>query len=151
MKQNINLIITAALSIFLLANFSIADDDAGFEPASQSYKAPKLEQSVNPEPVWYAPGKYVEGYVTLELKVGVSGDVEGVKVLYRTSSMAVNSAVQAVEQWKFSPATFHGEAVTSYVAYSLPFGFGSNLGIFANENYVDRILDPVNGDQIAMR
>jgi TonB family protein len=149
--KNINLIITAALSIFLLASLGIAADDAGFQPNSQGYEAPVLKHSVRPEPVWYAPGKYVEGYVTLELRIGVDGDVEGVKVLYRTSPMAVNSAVQAVEEWKFQPASFNGEAVTSYVAYSLPFGFGSNLQIYANDNYVDRILDPSNGDQIAMR
>lgn len=120
-----------------------------YEISSTAYVPPVLKESVRPEPVSYAPGRYVEGFVTLELKIGPSGKVEGVTVLYRTSALAVKSAVGAVEKWTFEPATLHGEPVTSYVAYSVP--FGNNLPIFANKNYADRILDPVNGDQVAIK
>ncbi len=138
------------LMILLIASLSWAgNSESSFEPGTLSYTPPVLKQSVRPEPVSYAPGRVVEGYVTLELKIGTSGDVEGVTVLYRTSVIAVKSAVKAVEQWEFKPATLNGEAVTSFAAYSVP--FGQNLQIFANENYIDRIIDPANGDQIAMK
>ena len=148
--KRINTIIISSLAILLMTGISIAGDRIinGVQ-GSEGYVAPTLEYSIRPEPVTYAPGRIVEGYVTLELKIGTSGNVEEVKVLYRTSKLAVKSAVNAIENWKFLPAQYNGEPVTAYVAYSLPFGY--NLQIFANDNYADRILDPANGDQIAMK
>ena len=150
MKNIKAIIIASALSIVLIASaVSAKIPETVFEVNSESYAAPILVESVCPEPVWYAPGRTVEGYVTLELKVGTSGTVESVRVLYRTSPLAVKSAVRAVENWKFKPAIFDGEPVTVWVAYSLP--FGNNLQVFANDNYAHRILNPTNGEQIALK
>lgn len=150
MKKTLFWIIIFVLSTAVMVVITEAREaENTFEATSAAYAPPILEHSILPEPVYYAPGRYVEGYVTVELKVGPDGSVEGVTVLYRTSQLAVKSAVSAIEKWTFKPATLNGQPVTAYVAYSVP--FGRNLQIFANENYPDRILDPVSGDQIAMK
>lgn len=150
MKKTLTLITASVLVVALTIGLAAAADEIKtFEPDSPAYVAPVLDYSVRPEHVYYTPSRRIEGYVTLDLKVGTSGNVEGVRVLYRTSKLAVKSAVRAVEKWKFKPAMLDGKPVTAYVAYSLP--FGENLQIFANENYPDRVLDPVNGDQIAIK
>ncbi|TKJ39769.1 hypothetical protein CEE37_10860 [candidate division LCP-89 bacterium B3_LCP] len=150
MKKTIFWITIFILSTAVMVVITEAGNtDATFEPASATYIPPTLETSVKPEPVSYAPGRYIEGYVTVEIKVGASGDVEGVKVLYRTSKLAVKSAIRAIEQWHFKPAILNDEPIGVYVAYSVP--FGNNLQIFANDNYADRILDPATNEQITMR
>jgi TonB family protein len=108
------------------------------EPAADQFAtAPILVSSVRPEPVEYSPGRLIEGFVTLEITVATDGSVKGAHILYRTSPMAVSSAVQAVEKWKFAPATLKGQPVESVIVYSLP--FGSNLPIFANADYPTRL------------
>lgn len=150
MKKTLVWIIAFVLSAALVVVVTEAQENsATFESSSIAYIPPILKSSVRPEAVYYAPGRYVEGYVTLELKVGSSGKVEGVKVLYRTSALAVKSAVAAVENWTFKPALLDGIPGTAFIAYSVPFGY--NLPIFANENYADHILDPVNGQQVAIK
>ena len=150
MKKTTFIVAVSALVIGLVVGLATARDNIEpFVLESPGYVTPALEYSVRPEPVYYAPGRKIEGYVTLELKVGTDGKVEGVRVLYRTSLLAVKSAVHAVESWRFRPATLDGVPITAYVAYSLP--FGENLQIFANDNYPDRVLDPINGDQVAIK
>lgn len=150
MKKTVFWIIIFVLSAAVMVVVTEArETENTFETNSAAYVPPTLENSILPEPVYYTPDRYVEGYVTVELKVGPEGNVEGVTVLYRTSQLAVKSAITAIEKWTFKPATLSGQPVTAYVAYSVP--FGRNLQIFANENYADRILDPVSGDQIAMK
>jgi len=149
MKTIKNLLISGTLSLLMIFGIVQAQDNITFEISSTDYQAPVLTNSVTPDPVSYAPGKYVEGYVTLELKVNQTGSIDEVKVLYRTSPLAVKSAVRAVEKWQFEPATLNGEPVSAYVAYSLP--FGQNLQIFANSNYTDRVIDPYSGNQVAIR
>lgn len=144
------LIFSSFMSIVVISGWSFARDSAVIvESESDDVSLPVLIHSVRPEPVWYAPGRTIEGFVTLELKVGTQGVVESVQVLYRTSPLAVKSAVRAIEQWKFKPAKLDGEPVTAWVVYSLP--FGNNLQIFANDNYTHYILDPSNDQQIAIR
>ena len=118
-------LVSAAIPAATLENI-VADD----------YSAPVLLTSVRPEPVEYAPGRLVEGYVTLEIRVGIDGRVKSANVLYRTSATAVPSAVRAAEKWIFEPARWQGEPVESDVVYSLP--FGRNLSIFANDEYPTR-------------
>ncbi len=150
MKKTIFWLIIFVVSTAVMVVITEArETENTYEATSAAYVPPIPETTVLPEPVYYAPGKYVEGYVTVELKVGHEGNVQGVTVLYRTSQLAVKSAVSAIEKWTFEPATLDGQPVTAYVAYSVP--FGRNLQIFANKNYSDRILDPVSGDQVAMK
>jgi TonB family protein len=123
------------LAALLLASSGFAGDTAN--PASNQMAnpdktAPALLYSVRPEPVEYSPGRLIEGYVTLEITVAVDGSVKSANVLYRTSAMAVDNAIQAVEEWKFSPATWHGRPVPAKVVYCLP--FGANLPMYAAED-----------------
>lgn len=119
------------------------------QPESTSLTAPRLISCVRPDPVEYAPGRTVEGFVTLEIKVGLAGEVMSARVLYRTSYLAVRSAIRAVEEWNFTPGTLDGKPVITYVVYSLP--FGRNLPIFADKNYPNRVLDPTTGEEIALK
>lgn len=139
-----------ALLIAVLAGVSTSGEmGAMYQPESSSFKAPKLISYVRPDPVEYAPGRTIEGFVTLEIKVGLAGEVMSARVLHRTSYLAVRSAIRAVEKWNFTPGSFEGKPVISYVVYSLP--FGRNLPIFADKNYPNRVLDPATGEEIALK
>ncbi len=144
------IVAVTALLCILPAGFAAAGDPVmTSEITNSAYTPPKLVKSAVPKPVWYAPGRIIEGYVTLEIKVGTDGTIEAAQVLYRTSMLAVKSAVRALEQWEFEPATLNGKPVVSWTAYSLP--FGNNLQIFANDNYPHRILDPDTRQQFTIK
>ncbi|RJP76892.1 MAG: TonB family protein [Candidatus Zixiibacteriota bacterium] len=135
-----------AISVLLTATVGLAIAgervDSGME--SSGIVPPQLSYSVRPHPVEYAPGRAIEGYVTLEMRVGTDGLVKSVRVLYRTSNLAVNSAVRAAQEWKFAPALKAGKAVESTVVYSLP--FGANLPLFANAEYPVQWHDSSGGE-----
>jgi TonB family protein len=149
MKLHKIIVIAAVLCVLPLKFASAEDPNLAFEATTTAYKPPVLVKSAVPKPVWYAPGRTIEGYVTLEIKVGEDGNIKAVRVLYRTSVLAVKSAVRALDQWKFEPATLNGKPVTSWVAYSLP--FGNNLQIFVNDNYPHRVLDPESKRQFTIK
>ena len=125
------IMMVSLLAALILAGSSFAQQ--GGKNAAIQATSPQLVNAVRPEPVEYSPHRLIEGYVTLEIRVAVDGTVKGANVLYRTSPMAVSSAIQAVEQWKFEPATVKGKPVEAVVVYSLP--FGNNLPVFANEDH----------------
>ncbi len=103
-----------------------------------TYEAAKAARTVKPERVYYAPGREVEGYVTLELTVDDQGMVENARVLFKTSNLAVQNAVDAVSKWVFEPATLDGKPVSSRVAYSLP--FGPDLEILQADDYEAKVM-----------
>ena len=101
------------------------------------YTAPELEKIVRPERI-VINNREIEGYVTLELLVDEEGKVQKAKVLYRTSQLAVRSAVNAANQWKFKPATMNGQPVQSYIAYNVP--FGRDLDAFEEQEYASSVV-----------
>jgi TonB family protein len=105
---------------------------------SCDYTAPELKESVRPERI-VINNREIEGYVTLELRIDTEGVVQNAKVLYKTSHLAVNNAVEAVSNWKFTAATLDGQAVSSLVAYNVP--FGRNLDVFAEDSYAVKIIN----------
>lgn len=126
------LVIVAATSLFAADAVNVIDTK------NADYVAPKAENTVKPERVFYAPNREVEGYVTLEILVDEQGNVEKANTLYRTSRFAVPKAVDAVSKWTFTPATLNGAPVKAWVAYNLP--FGRDLQIFEETKYAGKIV-----------
>ncbi|HEX7344369.1 MAG TPA: energy transducer TonB [bacterium] len=139
----------AIVTLITVAGSLAGTPENGSQVLPNGYIAPQLLMNVRPEPVEYLPGRLIEGYVTLEIRVGQDGIVKSANVIYKTSSLAVASAIHAVAQWRFAPATLDGHPTDALVAYSLP--FGQNLSIFANANYPDKIWNPNTGELITMK
>ena len=150
MKQYTSPVVGALLVTLIMAAGTIAGTPANkSQEMPNDYIAPQLLMSVRPEPVEYLPGRLIEGYVTLEIRVGQDGIVKSANVIYKTSSLAVANAIHAVAQWRFAPATLNGRPTDALVAYSLP--FGQNLSVFANANYPDKIWNPDTGQLLTMK
>ncbi len=126
--------------LVMVASFSFAleNNQALVTEYESSYNAPKPVETVKPERVFYSPSREVEGYVTVEMLVNEEGNVEEAKVLYRTSKMAVENAIDAVSEWKFEPATLDGVPVKATVAYNLAFGL--NLDSYEDNSYAQKIV-----------
>lgn len=63
----------------------------------------------------------LEGPVILQTIIGVDGTVQEVKVLKGMNFGLTESAVEAVQQWRFEPATLNGQPVAVY--YNLTVNF----------------------------
>lgn len=74
-------------------------------------KAPERVRYVEPKYTELARRARVAGLVVVETIVDRNGDVTQVKVLRGLSMGLTESAIDAVEQWKFKPATLRGKPV----------------------------------------
>lgn len=64
----------------------------------------------------------VEGYVLLSILVGADGEVERVKVLEaKPGGVFEQAATQGVRNWNFSPGTYKGQSVKSWVRQRISF------------------------------
>jgi TonB family protein len=63
----------------------------------------------------------MEGIVILEAIITAQGNVEDVKVLKSVNPLLDSSAVRAVQQWKYKPATLNGRAVRVYLTVTITF------------------------------
>ena len=140
---------TALITLIMMANSLAGTPENKAQGKVDGYVPPQLLVSVRPEPVEYAPSRLIEGFVTLEIRVGIDGVPKSANVLYKTSNLAVSHAIHALEQWRFTPATLNGHMVEALVTYSLP--FGQNLSIFANAEYPDKIWNPETGVLLTMK
>lgn len=72
-----------------------------------------------------ARAKSIEGYVTLRVLIGVSGQVEKVKI-EDSSPVGVfdEAAVEAVSGWSFEPALYRGEKVRVWAKQTVRFNLG---------------------------
>jgi len=69
-----------------------------------------------------ARSRGITGYVTLKLKVTEDGRVERVKVVDSNPvGVFEDSAIAAVQNWSFDPATYKGEPVAIEVTQKIPF------------------------------
>ncbi len=116
------------------------------EEYGDAYIAPKVMEQVRPERVFYMNNREVEGYVTLEMFINSEGEIASARVMYTTSELAVDNALEAIEQWKFEPATVYGQPVGVWVAYNLP--FGRDLSIFQENDYDQKLV--LDDDMLAM-
>jgi protein TonB len=84
-------------------------------------KAPQLTNRVEPQYPEAARKARMEGVVILEAIITADGNVEDVRVLKSVNPLLDASAVRAVQQWKYKPATFNGRAVPVYLTVTVRF------------------------------
>jgi protein TonB len=76
-------------------------------------------------PMQYPPrakSKGVKGYVVLSLLVGLTGEIEQVKVLESfPAGVFDEAALQGIGQWKFEPATYQGKVVRAWARQRIRF------------------------------
>ena len=84
-------------------------------------KAPVLTNRVEPNYPEAARKARMEGVVILEAIITASGAVEEVKVLKSVNPLLDASAVRAVQQWRYRPATLNGRAVRVYLTVTVTF------------------------------
>ncbi|MBC8164547.1 MAG: energy transducer TonB [Bryobacteraceae bacterium] len=78
--------------------------------------------TIKPAPVYspIARQMKVGGHVEVEAVVGTDGSVENVKAI-TGNPLLTQSAVQAVQKWKFTPFTANGEVSKAVVTLSFDF------------------------------
>jgi protein TonB len=84
-------------------------------------KAPILQQKIDPTYPEAARKARMEGVVILEAIITASGTVEDVRVLKSVNPLLDASAVRAVQQWRYKPATLNGRAVRVYLTVTVTF------------------------------
>ncbi len=84
-------------------------------------KAPVIINRVEPGYPEAARKARMEGVVILEAIITASGSVEDVKVLKSVNPLLDSSAVRAVQQWRYKPATLNGRAVRVYLTVTVTF------------------------------
>jgi TonB family protein len=106
----------AALFVFILAFFLLGGTAilAGANPAGQETKGKDLENLKlikKVEPVYPDEARKagVEGVVILEGTIDTEGNVSKVKVLKGEHESLNKAAIEALEQWKYNPATLKGK------------------------------------------
>lgn len=83
-------------------------------------KAPRTTVHVAPVYPAIARAAHVEGAVILEAVLDASGRVESVRVL-RSIPLLDQAAIDAVQQWRFTPALLNGEAVPVVMTITVNF------------------------------
>jgi len=84
-------------------------------------KAPILQQKIDPTYPEAARKARMEGVVILEAIITATGSVEDVRVLKSVNPLLDASAVRAVQQWRYKPATLNGRAVRVYLTVTVTF------------------------------
>jgi protein TonB len=84
-------------------------------------KAPVLQQKIDPTYPEAARKARMEGVVILEAIITANGTVEEVRVLKSVNPLLDASAVRAVQQWRYRPATLNGRAVRVYLTVTVTF------------------------------
>lgn len=84
-------------------------------------KAPKLVKEVEAEYTAEAIEAEIQGTVTLKIRIGKTGDVEKVQVVEGLGHGLDESAVEAVEQFKFEPAEVNGKPAPVVLNFRVQF------------------------------
>ncbi len=97
------------------ANGMVMTDDTVDEPPRATYQAP---MQFPPR----ARAQGITGYVVLSLLIGVTGQIEEVRIVESYPEGVFDDvAVQGVSQWKFEPANYQGQAVRSWAKQRVRF------------------------------
>lgn len=93
----------------------VMTDDTVDDPPRATFQAP---MQFPPR----ARAKGITGYVVLSLLIGVTGQIEEIRVVESSPEGIFDDvAVQGVRQWKFEPATYQGRAVRSWARQRVRF------------------------------
>jgi len=69
-----------------------------------------------------ARARGVEGYVIFSLLIGITGDIEQIKVIESSpEGVFEEAATQGISQWRFEPALYQGQAVRSWAKQRIRF------------------------------
>jgi protein TonB len=100
---------------------SIAGTGGGPYRPGSGITPPRLLREVKPDYTEEGRTRHVEGDVVLEVVVRSDGGVGGVRVLQGLGSGLESRAIEAVRQWKFSPALRFGKPVDVLVEVAVEF------------------------------
>ncbi|WP_223789988.1 energy transducer TonB [Marinicella meishanensis] len=84
----------------------------------------------SPKAVWQAPMVYpprarakgVEGYVVFSLLIGITGEIEQVKIVESYPDGVFDEvALQGINSWRFEPAQYQGKSVKSWAKQRIRF------------------------------
>jgi len=93
----------------------VMTDETVDQPPQASYQA---------APVFppRARSRGIEGYVIFSLLIGVTGDIEQIKVIESSpEGVFEEAATQGISQWRFEPALYQGQAVRSWAKQRIRF------------------------------
>lgn len=96
----------------------VMTDDTVDQPPSASYQAPMM----------YPPrarARGIEGYVVFSLLIGITGEIEQMQVVESyPEGVFDEAAIQGMNQWKFEPAMYQGQAVRAWAKQRIRFDLG---------------------------
>ncbi len=101
------------------------DDIPKPQTATGVLKRGVLIHRVDPDYPDIARDQHVSGTVTLQATVGTDGRVRAVRVI-SGSKLLVQSAVDAVRQWRYTPTLLDGKPIDTDVQISLVFNLNGN-------------------------
>jgi len=97
------------------ANGMVMTDDTVDQPPQATYQAPMVYP-----PRARASG--VEGYVVFSLLIGITGEIEKAEIVESYPEGVFDAAaMEGINQWKFQPATYQGQAVRSWAKQRIRF------------------------------
>ena len=100
------------------ADGMVMTDDTVDQPPRASYQAAML----------YPPrarAKGLEGYVVFSLLIGITGEVEQLQIVESyPEGIFDDAATQGINQWKFEPAMYQGQAVRAWAKQRIRFDLG---------------------------
>lgn len=96
----------------------VMTDDTVDQPPRATFQAP-----VTYPPRARASG--IEGYVVFSLLIGLTGDIEQVRIVESyPEGVFDDAAMQGINQWQFEPAMYQGQAVRSWARQRVRFDLG---------------------------
>ena len=106
------LFLSAAATIALLALHPLGVQPLAAQDTKPQTTAPKVIYKVEPQYTEEAKAAKVSGSVMLKVVVDERGNAQEIQVTKSLDQGLDQNAVEAVKQWRFSPATADGKPVT---------------------------------------
>lgn len=122
-------ILTALLFTVLIAGTALAQEAPPGTPYRVGGEVSRPEKVAGDPPAYTEMARQarVTGVVIVEVVIDEQGDVTSTKVLKGLPMGLDKEAVDAVQTWKFKPATLHGKAVPVYYILTINFQVDSDL------------------------
>lgn len=93
----------------------VMTDDTVDQAPRASYQSPMMYPPL-------ARAKGVEGYVVFSLLIGITGEIEQLEIVESyPEGVFDEAATQGINQWKFEPAMYQGQAVRSWAKQRIRF------------------------------
>lgn len=93
----------------------VMTDDTVDQPPQASYQAPMVFPP-------RARAQGIKGYVVFSLLIGITGEIEQVEIVESyPEGVFDEAATQGINQWKFEPATYQGQAVRTWAKQRIRF------------------------------